>query len=75
VAGYVYWSKLSKSALEFDDSLHFGEVYHECRILSEIRDKLPCFDRHIGLVGGAKVKFFRHFVDNSYADKVTKAFP
>jgi hypothetical protein len=27
VAGYVYWSKLSKLALEFDDSLHCDEVY------------------------------------------------
>jgi len=64
-----------KSALEFYDSLHFGELYHEYRILSEIPDKLPCFRRHIGLVGGAKAKIFRHFVDNSYTNKVTKAFP
>jgi hypothetical protein len=75
VAGYVYWSKLSKSALAFDDSLHFGEVYHEYRILSEISVKLPCFGRQFGLVGGAKRKFFCRFVDNSYTDKVTKAFP
>jgi hypothetical protein len=63
-----------KSALEFDDSLHFDEVYHEYRILSEIPDKLPCFRRHIGLVGGAKAKFCRRFVDNSYTDKFTMAF-
>jgi hypothetical protein len=39
-------------------------VYHEYRILSEIPDTLPCFDRHIGLVGGAEAKIFLHFVEN-----------
>jgi hypothetical protein len=50
-------------------------VYHEYRILSEIPDELPFFRRHIGLVGGAKAIILSLFVDNSYADKVTKAFP
>ena len=68
-------TELSKSGLEFDDSLHFGAVYHEYWILSEIPDKFPCFRRHIRLVGGAKAKHFRHFVDNSYTSKVTGAFP
>jgi hypothetical protein len=58
-----------------DDSLHFGEVNREYRILTEISEKLPYFRRHIELVGEAKPKCFRCFVDNSYTDKATKAFP
>jgi hypothetical protein len=64
-----------KSALEFDESLQFGEVYHEYRILNEIPDKLPCFRRQLDWWAELKQKFFSYFVDNLYINKATKVFP
>jgi hypothetical protein len=71
----VCWQiRLSVETIECDDSLHFGKVYHEQRIFSEI---LQYFDVSVGIFDwwvGLKQKLFRFFIDESYADKVTKAF-
>jgi hypothetical protein len=61
--------------LEFDDSLHFGEVNHDYRIIRELPDKHPCFAAILDWWAELKHKFFRLFVDNTYAGKFIKAFP
>jgi hypothetical protein len=65
---------LSVETIECDDSLHFGKVYHEHRILHEIPEYFHVSAGIFDWWAGLKQKFLRFFVNKSYADKVIKAF-
>jgi hypothetical protein len=64
-----------KNRIIIDYFRHLDETNRKYQILSEISAEHPFSGSHIGFTGKAKRKTFRHFVDNSYAGKVTKAFP